>query len=368
MIRSRPLLLLIACLLLAACTSAEIPTATPSPEPTATVVPTSTPTPEPTPLAYEQIPGLYLGRFHGTNASSLDLDAQIGKGVAIVMHYVGWGATFSENTVARNANLGRLTHTTWEFMGSGVGEGEYESAPLQAILDGEFDDHLLDWAEKTAAYGGPYMLRWGHEMNGDWYPWAGANNGGGTLDGFGDPAVADGPERYVAAYRYIHDIFSEAGADNVLWIWCPNAPFKGMETAYPGWNSAEAYYPGDEYVDWLCMDGYNWGTSSAGQAFGSTWTEFDGIFGSSYERLNALNPSLPIMIGEYASTEKGGDKAAWILNTYDLLATEYPQIRAAIWFHINKETDWRIDSSPESFDAFATAVAPDYFLDQVVEP
>jgi endoglucanase len=45
------------------------------------------------------------------------------------------------------------------------------------------------------------------------------------------------------------------------------------------------------------------------------------------------------------------------------MQADYPQIRAVIWFHINKETDWRINSSPESQEAFKQAVAGDYWLD-----
>ncbi len=183
-----------------------------------------------------------------------------------------------------------------------------------------------------------------------------------------DAELPDGPERYVATYRYIHDAISAAGADNVLWVWCPNAPFEGMAQNYGsttgGWNEAANYYPGDEYVDWLCFDGYNWGTSAYGQTFNSTWTNFDEIYTESYAQLQAINPGKPIIIGEYASTEDGGDKAAWITDAYQMMQSDYPQIRAVIWFHINKETDWRINSSPESLEAFTEAVADDYWLDE----
>lgn len=175
------------------------------------------------------------------------------------------------------------------------------------------------------------LLRWGHEMNGDWYPWSGVHNGGGTRDGFGDPAIPDGPERFVAAYRYIHDLFTAAGANNVLWVWCPSAPFATMERSLgPGWNRAANYYPGDDYVDWLCLDGCNWGTSAFGQQFNSAWTSFDVIFGDSYRQLQAINASKPILIGEFASTEEGGDKAAWISDAYGRIRSDYGQIRAVV--------------------------------------
>lgn len=233
---------------------------------------------------------------------------------------------------------------------------------LDAITSGHYDEYLDNWANGMREFGGPVLLRFGHEMNGDWYPWSGIFNGAGTLDGYGDPTLPDGPERFVDAYRYIHNRFTENGAENVLWVWCPNAPFSGMQTALGDWNNAAAYYPGDEYVDWMCFDGYNWGDSAFGQTFNARWTSFDEIFASSYAELQAINPEKPIIIGEFASTEEGGDKAAWISDTFQKIRADYPQIRAIIWFHISKETDWRIDSSDAALEAYRNAVADDYWL------
>ena len=153
------------------------------------------------------------------------------------------------------------------------------------------------------------------------------------------------------------------GVENVLWVWCPNAPFETMDTAYGGgdWNKVQNYYPGDAYVDWLCFDGYNWGTSAFGQSFDASWAGFDEIFSQSYQVLQTINSSKPIIIGEFASTEDGGDKAAWVRDAFQSLEQNYPQIRAVIWFHINKETDWRINSSPEVLSAFADAMGSDYW-------
>ncbi|MEM7119387.1 MAG: glycosyl hydrolase [Chloroflexota bacterium] len=349
-----------AALLLVACgqeSTIEAPTATATPMSAATAVPAVVFTPTPLP-EYAQIPGIYLGRFHGTSSPSTVLEEAIGKGAAISLYYSSWQNGVSSGVFRTDRLTGRLSYITWEYQ-SGA------ATDLQAILEGEHDDHIDGWAARIGDLEDQtIMLRWGHEMNGDWYPWSGVANGGGTLDGFGDPAVADGPERYVAAYRYIHERFAETGADNVLWVWCPNAPIATMTAALGEWNDAAHYYPGDAYVDWLCLDGYNWGSSTYGQTFNSRWSSFDEIFAESYQQLQAINDEKPMMIGEFASTEEGGDKAAWITATYQTIAEDYPQIRAVTWFHINKETDWRIDSSPESLAAFKTAVSSNTWLDQ----
>jgi beta-mannanase len=308
------------------------------------------------PSELDAIPGAYFGTFYGQSSSSLRLYEKIGKMPAISAQYLGWSDGFSEGYYRTNAQVGRISFITWEY--NARPGPEYENHTLDAIMDGVYDEYFTGWAQRVAAFGKPIFLRWGHEMNGDWYLWGGENNGGGATDGYGDPDEPDGPERFVDAYRYIHDLFVANGAENVLWVWCPNAPFSTMDISYgsTGWNNAENYYPGDEYVDWLCFDGYNWGTSSFGQQFNSRWSSFDEIFRESYERLQGISEEKPIIIGEFSSTEDGGDKAAWVADAFERLELDYPQIKAIIWFHIAKETDWRIDSTPESLEAFRAAL------------
>lgn len=314
---------------------------------------------------YETIPGVYLGTFHGTSASSVNLFEKIGKGVAISAVYLNWNKSFNNGLLNANSYARRATLITWEFFpGASTLASQYEGRILEAVMDGHYDSYLDTWANGMREFGKPVLLRFGHEMNGDWYPWSGVFNGGGTLDGYGDPTLPDGPERFVDTYRYIHDRFAQNGADNVLWVWCPNAPFSTMQTALGDWNNAAAYYPGDGYVDWMCFDGYNWGTSAFGKTFNARWTTFDEIFSSSYAELQAINAQKPIIIGEFASTEEGGDKAAWITDAFQKIRTDYPQIRAIIWFHISKETDWRINSSDAALEAYRNAVADDYWLSE----
>lgn len=347
-------------------------TASPSPnytpEATRTLIPNPTvaPTPSrtlyaaPRDLEYEDIPGAYLGLFFGTGGSIAAFSESIGKQPAIMAYYTGWDTAFRRNLHDADALLGRVSMATWEYAVAPEGGLEsYEGRLLDAIIDGRHDDYIRTWAEGARDFGRPLLLRWGHEMNGDWYPWSGAQNGGGTLDGFGDRGLPDGPERFVAAYRHIHDIFDRAGAANVLWVWCPGTPAHWLGD----WSRIAHYYPGNKYVDWMCIDGYNWGTCEYGAAFNSRWESFEKVFAQGYAELQVVNSRKPIMIGEFAATEEGGEKAAWILDAYERIREDYPQIRAVVWFHIDKETDWRIDSSPESLAAFRQAVAGDYWLD-----
>jgi hypothetical protein len=69
----------------------------------------------------------------------------------------------------------------------------------------------------------------------------------------------------------------------------------------------------------------------------------------------------PIMIPETASTEMGGDKAAWIAAILPALKATFPSIKAFVWFHMNKETDWRADSSSPAREAFVAMARDRYF-------
>ena len=111
------------------------------------------------------------------------------------------------------------------------------------------------------------------------------------------------------------------------------------------------YYPGDNYVDWVGVDGYNWG--------GSDWQTFQQVFAKIYPLL--ASKKKPIIIGEMASAEQGGDKGKWIDAMIPVLKAQYPLFKAVVWFDINKENDWRINSSTAALAAFSKMATDPYF-------
>ena len=126
----------------------------------------------------------------------------------------------------------------------------YQRTFTSMILSGGFDDTLKALAGTLRDFGKPVVFRFAHEMNGDWYPYSGVfQGGGGDTDKDGNP---DGPQRYVEAWRHVHDLFAAAGAANLVWVFCPNAE------SFPGadWNRPFRYYPGAEYVDFISVDSY----------------------------------------------------------------------------------------------------------------
>ena len=125
------------------------------------------------------------------------------------------------------------------------------AADLATVLDEAWTDH------EVATF-----VRFAHEMNGSWYPWA------------------QQPEAYVEAFRVVADAVHGATASAM--VWAPNDgagyPFSGQEfEAAPGSPERAAldtdgdgdltsaddpyapYWPGDDAVDWVGMSLYFWG-------------------------------------------------------------------------------------------------------------
>jgi beta-mannanase len=209
---------------------------------------------------------------------------------------------------------------------------------LDDIAGGTYDTLINQRAAAAKRLGQKFFIDFGAEMNGDWSPWSGALNG-------------ESSAKYLAAYRHVHDLFAAAGATNVLWAFCPNV----TSSPIADWNEPLDYYPGDSYVDWMCVDGYNWGTSTTW----GTWQSFYQVFKDIYPVLATKNK--PIIIGEMASTELGGDKAAWIGQIIPVMKANFPLLKGLVWFDINKETDWRISSSAASESAFKAMANDPWF-------
>ena len=287
--------------------------------------------------ALKPVSGDYQGCAIGAFVNGLDnlpaFQNNIGKKLAVVHWYVAWPSPFPKAEADRVAANGSIPLITWEPW--------LNDSTLEAIAAGSYESYVRSFLQSAKEWGSPLFLRFGHEMNGNWYPWDGAHNGG-----------AAGPEKYKAAWRYLFRMRQEVGANNATLVFGVNSLNQPAES----WNTIAAYYPGDEYVDWLGLDGYNWG--------GSEWTSFDTVFSQAYAQLTALS-SKPLMIGEFACAETGGDKAAWISEALTKLKSSYPRIKLCNWFNINKERDWRIESSSGAVDAAKNSLQDAYFLDKI---
>ncbi len=163
---------------------------------------------------------------------------------------------------------------------------------MQNILNGVFDMQLNAWAIEAKNIGYPLLVEFGTEVNGNWFPWNGQYNGGSITTNYGNNSLADGPERFRDAYRYIIDIFNANNVTNITWFFHIDAYSEPNE----GWNSIENYYPGDDYIDWIGVSVY--GPQSPNEDYQS----FTSILDEAYPKITSMT-SKPIAVLEFAITE-----------------------------------------------------------------
>ncbi len=173
-------------------------------------------------------------------------------------------------------------------------------------------------------------------MNSNWFPW-------------GEYANGNSPGQFVTAWRHVHDIFTAVGATNATWVWCPYAHAKAR------FGPLASYYPGDDAVDWTCLDGFNWAKNGVNS---QPWRSFNEIFAASYRQITSkIAPSKPMLLAELASGGKSQRKAEWIKQMFKDLRTKYRRIRGLIWFEqIDRGVRWPIESSPAVTKAFSAGI------------
>ena len=284
--------------------------------------------------------GIYLGAFVDPDSSWSGLlkqegeirtfEQHIGRRLDIDHHFYGW----SGSSQTFPAAIGR-----WDVSHGRIPMISWEGAHLVSISSGAYDSLIRARARSVKNFGHRVFIRWGYEMNGDWNPWDGSHNN--------SAGYHDGPSKYVAAWRHIHNIFQHVGATNATWVWCPN----DQDVPSASWNHWTNYYPGDAYVDWVCVDGYNWGNTQSW----SRWTPFGSLFNGVYRTYAGRKP---IMIGEVASLERGGDKAQWIRGMWTSLVYHYPKVRAVVW---TEHGDWRVETSGDATRAFSHMAQSPFF-------
>ena len=274
--------------------------------------------------------GVSLSVRPGSPSALDEFAAASGRPPGLVNVFRAFDTGFDAAVAATIWRQGAIPMVTWEpwSPGEGVSQPAYR---LSRIAGGAFDGYVAAWANAAADWGRPLLLRFAPEMNGDWAPWAADVNGNSAAD-------------YVRAWRRVHGIFQRAGATNVAWVWSPNV-------VYPGSTPLRSVFPGAAYVDWIGVDGYNWGRSREGQR----WRSFAEIFTPTLREVRRLAKK-PLVISEVATAESGGSKAAWIRAFFASIERS-PDILGFVWFNYDKEADWRIESSAGSRAAFARAVA-----------
>jgi mannan endo-1,4-beta-mannosidase len=268
------------------------------------------------------------------------IEAELGLPINLISVYRAWNNCAIEDDLPWLNHLSGscrdllLTWEPWRFPIVGNRPEVQPEFSLSKIISGQYDNYIQDFSKALSSLPQKIYLRPMHEMNGNWYPWCGRVN---------DNSV----ELYLQAWQHIWKLVHKNVGSNMQFVWSPYA------TSYPTeqGNAIERYYPGDDAVDWVGIDGYNWGTMMGENG----WLSFKQIFEDAYK--NVVNISRrPLMIAEFACSENGGDKANWMIETFKCLRNSFKRIDLVIWFDEKKECDWRIASSIQALNAFRKIV------------
>ena len=302
--------------------------------------------------------GAYVN-YDGWSVNTIDqFNADTARNAATVNVFSTFSSGWNDLTqqAGNVVSRGAVPLITWMPYNNAVPE----SNVIEEITQGQWDTYINTWIEGFKGWRSTYpegeqpsiLLRFGHEFNGNWYPWG------------------NQPEALKSAWRYLHTKFSEAGLnDAVGWVWCAN------NVDVDDYNDITAYYPGDDVVDWLSIDGYNWGSN---YSF-TRWKSFDETFSQQYVKMVTAIPNKPMMLAEVSSTEPtdvpdpswGQDgnnsdafesKEAWTADMMLSIQANYPAIKSIVWFNTNKELGWALnDTGNTGLTAYNRAVTGDYF-------
>ncbi len=267
-------------------------------------------------------------------------DAQ--KDVSIINLFKSWATsgttanspfpTTAMNYVRSHGAIPLLSWEPWN-PSSGVSQPAFS---LSNITAGVHDAYITTWATTAKNWGHPFFLRPAHEMNGNWYPWCSGVNSNTSA-------------QYVQMWRHVHDLFESVGATNVTWVWCVN-----FLTSTP----INQLYPGDNYVDWISVDGYN--------RLANSWQDFSALAAPTVTQLTNIAPGKPIMVAETGCNQNPSfNKSQWFLNVLtNYLPSVQPRIKAWVYFNSTNTSDgneWRITIPASAVPGYQQGIGLSYY-------
>ncbi len=285
---------------------------------------TSSPVPVPT-------SGAYLGASASVEDGQSrieaieETEALLGRGLDIDHQFYRWDQALVGEVQQADAAAGRIPFVSWKPQTT-----DDEAVPWASIAAGDEDERIRATARSLRDFGQPMFAAFHHEPYDE------------SLDGWGSA------EDFVAAYRHVVTLAREEGATNVAWV-----------LVLTSWDyhqgRADAFYPGDDVVDWIGVDAYN------GFARDGGWDDLEEVAGPFHEW--ARTTGKPLLLAEWGTTEDPDDperKAAWLDAALATLRA-WPEVRAAVYFDNRHTYDWRLDTSAASRAAARRLAADRHF-------
>lgn len=279
--------------------------------------------------------GAYVRPDGGRRTAVTDFERLIGRKLDIDHVYYHWDDAFPTADDRWDIQNKRILFVSWQ---SETGAGH--KIPWADIAAGRQDSVIDARAKAVKALGVPIFLCFEHEP--------------GVLVGR-EGSAAD----YVAAWRHVVARFAKDGATNVSWVWTLTSfSFRAQQDGTTaGRTTPQALYPGDDVIDWISVDGYNY---SGCPGKNGPWRSFAQVFGAWYQW--AEHRGKPLMIAEFGLSEDPfvpGRKGAWFDQAAGQLA-QFPLIKALVYFESTPRCNNLVTSSRSALDGFRRLVGARY--------
>jgi hypothetical protein len=289
--------------------------------------------------------GAYIGTWRGPGPNRADnpmvnlasAEQSIGRKYAIDHQFYDWGAAIPSPYEYWTASKGRIPMVSLcacHFKDGSV-------VRWATIASGNDDKYLISIARGFVALHSPSFFVFDAE------PETNVGTRGTAND-------------YVAAFRHIVAVFRAQKATNVAFVWATTG--YAWQPASGQASLVKSTYPGDEVVDWISLDPYNF-------FYSGQWHSLSFEMNDWYSWATSVHPTKPLAFTEWGSKEDPsvpGRKAAWFRDALAALQTKYTHVHAAVYFDERKLLngkvyDWRIDTSASSLSAFAKLANSSWF-------
>ncbi|MGI5825702.1 MAG: glycoside hydrolase family 26 protein [Bacillota bacterium] len=295
---------------------------------------------------YEPAEGCYLGAYV-LQDESLNGDMQAFNTAAEKKH-----ATFFRYFGYKEGKIEDLSEWLNEAEAAGAAP-QVALEPNLGLDEVQGDAYLIKLAKTLNQVEGPVFLRFASEMNGNWAAYSGD------------------PQKYIEKWRLVHDVM-EKYAPRVLMLWTVFSNPTG---------NMDAYYPGDDYVDWVGVNIYN--VIYHNNDINDLAVDEDPLEFLDYV-YNHFSGRKPIQISEYGVSHytitdgKNYTNFACekLTRLYSNLKNKYPRVKAIYYFDVNnlvnapegrRINDYSLTGDKQVLAVYQKLIADEYFLSDIQE-
>ena len=276
----------------------------------------------------------------GFNASGREAvltaaEAQLGRKFDIDHQFYRWGEALPDTYLRWTAAQGR-----YPFISLVATRKNGKPVQWSDIASGRQDSYLRSVAEGLKRWGKTAFFSFHHEPEGEICP----NNDPTNCDrGRYNGTVDD----YKAAWRHIVTLFRQAGVTNLSYVWITT----GGRFDDPGdYRYGPNLYPGNDVIDWIGSDPYNFAAAHGGVVDFSRWASLAQLISPWYSW--SVKTGKPLMLAEFGCRVDPSEpdrRAQWFQQAEHDVQHDFPQIKAVDYYDnyppSEPGNDWRLFTS-----------------------